>query len=179
MGDFSLPFWKVSPDCGAIWYYCTLCHCFEQITLQERMNGVIKYSKKNTSSTWSHVLHGHAIKFTSFLSFLYFQNNSQPDDASEISMDDGSRNQRKADEVSVGSRLSYYLLLCHPYGDKHSKQRKFEINIVALMAHAFMSLLLVDNDFPASLHRILTHAFALLGDRNCCGISFPRIGAGC
>ena len=54
---FFLPFWKVIFDDGAIWYYCTLCHCFEQITLQESMNGVIKYSKKNTSSTWSHVLH--------------------------------------------------------------------------------------------------------------------------
>ena len=61
-------------------------------------------------------------------------------------MDDGSRKQRKADEVSVGYRLSNYLLPCHPYGDKHPKQRDFEVNIVALMEHAFTSLSLVDHD---------------------------------
>ena len=49
-------------------------------------------------------------KFPSFLSFLELQNNSQPDDASELS-NDGSRKHRKADEVSVGGRLSDYLVL--------------------------------------------------------------------
>ena len=42
--------------------------------------------------------------------------------------------------------MSYYLVPCHPYGYKHPKQREFEVNIVALMAHAFTSLLLVDHD---------------------------------
>ena len=80
-----------------------------------------------------------------FLSFLEFQKNSQPDDAYEI-RNDGSRKQRKVDEVSVGERLSDYLVTCHTYGDKHPKQREFEVNIVALMAHAFTSLPLVDHD---------------------------------
>ena len=74
------------------------------------------------------------------------QKNSQLDDASELSTDDSSRKRRKANEVSVGGRLSDYLVLCHPYGDKHPKQREFEVNIVALMAHAFTSLSLVDHD---------------------------------
>ena len=43
---FSLPFRKVACNDGAIWYYCTLCHCVEPITLQETMKGVIKYTKK-------------------------------------------------------------------------------------------------------------------------------------
>ena len=43
---FSLPFWKVARDDGAIWYYCTLCHCVEPGTLQETIKGVIKYTKK-------------------------------------------------------------------------------------------------------------------------------------
>ena len=65
---------------------------------------------------------------------------SQPDDASEISMDDGSRKRRKADEVSIGGRFSDYLLPCHPYGENHPKQREFEVNAVDLMAHAFTLL---------------------------------------
>ena len=35
--SFFLPFRKVACDDGAIWYYCTLYHCFELITLQETM----------------------------------------------------------------------------------------------------------------------------------------------
>ena len=104
------------------------------------MKGVIKYTIKNTSSIRNHVLHGHGNKFTIFLSFLELQKNSHLDDTSEISTDDGSRKRRKDNEVSVGGRLSDYLVLCHPYGEKHPKQKKFEVNIVALMAHAFMSL---------------------------------------
>ena len=79
------------------------------------------------------------------MSFLKLQKNSQPDDASELS-DDGSRKRSKADKVSVGDRLPDYLVPCHPYGQKHTKQREFEINIFAFMAHAFTSLLLVDHD---------------------------------
>ena len=43
---FFIPFWKIARYDGAIWYYCTLCHCVEPITLQETMKGVIKYTKK-------------------------------------------------------------------------------------------------------------------------------------
>ena len=82
------------------------------------------------------------------------QKNSHPDDASELS-DDGSRKRRKADKVSVGVRLSDYLVPCHPYGDKHPNQREFEINIVALMAHAFTSLSLVDHDCFCKLTQYL------------------------
>ena len=64
----------------------------------------------------------------------------QPDDAYEISTDDGSRKRRKANEVSVGGRLSDYLFPCHPYGDNNPKQRDFEGYVVALIAHAFMLL---------------------------------------
>ena len=39
-----------------------------------------------------------------------------------------------------------YLVPCHPYGDKHPKQKEFEVNIFALMAHAFTLLSLVDHD---------------------------------
>ena len=49
-------------------------------------------------------------------------------------------------KVSVGGRLSDYLVLCNPYGDKHPNQREFELNIFALMAHVFTSRLLVDHD---------------------------------
>ena len=92
---FFLPFRKVACDDGAIWYYCTLCHCVEPITLQETMKGVIKYTKNN-SSIRTHFLHGHGKNFTRFLSFLELQKNSQLDDASELSPYDGSRKQRKA-----------------------------------------------------------------------------------
>ena len=110
------------------------------------MKGVIKYTKKNTSSIRNHVLHGHTNKFTSSLKFIELRKTSQIDDAYELSMDDGSRKRGKADEVSVGGRFSDYLLPCHPYGDNHPKQREFEGNIVALMEHAFMLLSLVDHD---------------------------------
>ena len=30
---FPLPFWKVSRDDGAIWYYCTLCHFVDSIKI--------------------------------------------------------------------------------------------------------------------------------------------------
>ena len=104
----------------------------------------MKYMKK-TSSIRNYVLRGHANKFTSFLAFLEFRKTSHPDGASEISTDYGSRKRIKSNKVSVVGRLSYYLLPCHTYGDNHPKQREFEVNVVALMAHAFTSLLLVDH----------------------------------
>ena len=100
-------------------------------------------NKKNTSSLQNRVLRGHVNEFTSLLAFLELRKASHPDDASELSTDDGSRNQRKADEVSGRGRFLYYLLPCHPYGDNHPKHRYFEVNFIALMAHAFTSLLLV------------------------------------
>ena len=63
---FSLPFRRFARNDGYIWYYCTLCHCVEPITLQETIKGVIKYTKKN-SSVRNHILHEHGNKFTSFL----------------------------------------------------------------------------------------------------------------
>ena len=42
--------------------------------------------------------------------------------------------------------MSDYLVPCHPYGDKHPKQMGFEVNIVALIAHVFTLLTLVDHD---------------------------------
>ena len=71
---------------------------------------------------------------------------SHPDNTSELITDDGSRKWIKANEVSVGGRFSYYLLPCHPYGDNHPKQRSFEVNIVALVAHMFKLLPLLDHD---------------------------------
>ena len=47
----------------------------------------------------------------------------------------------------MGEDLSDYFLPFHPYGHNHTNQKKFEVNSVALMAHAFTSLLLVDHDF--------------------------------
>ena len=91
------------------------------------------------------------------------QKNSHLDDACELITDDGSRNQRKADEVSVGGRLSYYLVPFHPYGDKYSKQKEFEVNIVALMAHTFTSLLMVDHDFFRKLTQDLDPRICLVG----------------
>ena len=74
------------------------------------------------------------------------QKNSHLNGASDLRTDDGSRKRRKADEVSVGGRFSDYPVPCHPYGDRHAKHKESEVNIVALMAHAFTSLLLVDHD---------------------------------
>ena len=103
--------------------------------------------EKNTSILRNCVLHGHSNKFTSFLEFLEFWNTSQTDDTSELSTDDSSRIRRKYTEVSVGGRLSHYLLPYHIYGDNNTKQRDFEVNAIALMEHAFRSLSLVDHDF--------------------------------
>ena len=142
---FFLPFRKVACNDGAIWYYCKLYNFFEPRTQQETMKGVIKYTK-NTSSIRNHVLHGHANKFTSFLSFLELRKTSQLDNSSELSADAGSRKWRKDNKVSVGGRFSDYLLPCHPYVDNNPNQRESEGNIVALMAHTFTLLLLVDHD---------------------------------
>ena len=142
---FYLPFRKFAFDDGAIWYYCTLCHCVETSTQQVTMKGVLKYTKKN-SSLRNRVLHGNANKFTSFLSLLELRKTSQPDNASELITYDGSIKRIKDNEVSVGGRLSYYLLPFHPYEDNNPKQRNFEGNAVALMAHEFTSLSLVEND---------------------------------
>ena len=77
------------------------------------MKGVIKYTHKNLFIIPNHVLYGHANEFTSFLAFLELRNTSHPDDAYELNTDYGRRNQKKADEVSVGVRLSDYLLTYH------------------------------------------------------------------
>ena len=111
------------------------------------MKGAIKYTEKKTSSIRNHILHEHGKKFTRFLSFLELQKKSHLDDAYELSTDYGSRKRRKDDEVSVGGRLSYFLVPCHTYGDKHPKQKEFEVNIFALMPHAFTPLLFLDHDF--------------------------------
>ena len=50
---FFLPFRRVACDDAAILYYCTLCHFFESITLQETMKEVIKYTEKNLQRTES------------------------------------------------------------------------------------------------------------------------------
>ena len=51
MWDFSLPFWNIFCSDGAIWYYCTLCHCVNLSTLQETTKGVSKYMKKDICLT--------------------------------------------------------------------------------------------------------------------------------
>ena len=78
--------------------------------------------------------------------FLYLRKNSQPIDASYLSMEDNSRKRRKINKLSVGGRWSDYLLPSHPYGDNHHKKREFGGNIVAFMPHAFTSLSLVENE---------------------------------
>ena len=75
------------------------------------------------------------------------ESTTQPDKTYELRTDDGSRKQRKADEVSVGDILLDYPLPYHNYGEKNPKQRESEGNFVALMAHVFTLLLLVDHDF--------------------------------
>ena len=75
----------------------------------------------------------------------------QSDDAYEISTDDYSRKRRKVDKVSVVCILSEYLLPCHPYGENHTKHREVEVNAIALMAHAFTLISLVDQDW---LHKL-------------------------
>ena len=100
----------------------------------------MKYMKKNTSILRNHILHGNSKEFTSFLALMELRKTSQTDDAFEISTEDGIRKRRQFDGLSVGGRLSYYFLLCHIFGDNHTKQREFEANLVALTAHAFTSL---------------------------------------
>ena len=51
--------------------------------------------------------------------------------------------------------MSYYLVPCHPYGEKRPKQRNFEVNIFALMAHAFTLLSLVDHYCFRKLTQVL------------------------
>ena len=109
------------------------------------MKGVVKY-KKNTSRLQNHILHVHANKFSSFLTLPELRKTLQPDDASQISTDDGRKKRRKSDEVSVGGRLSDYLLPCHFYGDNNPNQMEFEGNSVALMSDEFTSLWLMDQD---------------------------------
>ena len=46
VGTFPSHFGKLLCDDGAIWYYCTLCHCVEPSTQQESTKGVVKYKKK-------------------------------------------------------------------------------------------------------------------------------------
>ena len=88
---------------------------------------------------------------------------SHPDDASELSTDDGSRKRRNANKVSVWGRLLDYLLPCHPYGENHPKQREFEGNVVALLAHAFTLLSLVDHDFFRKMTQDLNPRFHPVG----------------
>ena len=129
----------------SIWYYFTLCHCVNPSTLQKNEGGGEIY-EKNTSSLRNHILHGYTKEFTSFLSFLELRNISQPDNASELRTEDGSRKRRKAEKISVGGKWSDYLLPCHPYGGNNLNQRKFDGNVVTLMVHLFTSLLLVDHE---------------------------------
>ena len=58
----------------------------------------------------------NAKDFNSFLAFLDPQMTLQPDGASELITDDGNRNRRKPNKISVGGRLKDYFLLCNPYG---------------------------------------------------------------
>ena len=60
------------------------------------------------------------------MELLEFWKTSHTDNAYDLSIDDGSRKRRKADEVNVWGILSDYLLTCHPYGDNHPKPRDFE-----------------------------------------------------
>ena len=87
-------------------YYHHLClaqmrHLDVSSSATQGMTG----NEKKPTSIRNHVLHGHGKKFTRFLSFLDLQKNSHLDGTSEISTDDVSIKQRKADEVSVGVRL--------------------------------------------------------------------------
>ena len=88
----------------------------------------------------------HANKFSSFLAFPELRKTLQPDNASKLSTDNGRKKRRKADNLSVGGRLSDYLLPCHFYGDNNPNQREFEGNSVALMADEFTLLWLLDQD---------------------------------
>ena len=112
----------------------------------KQLRGVVKYTKKNTSRLQNHVLPGHAKDFNIILALLELWNTSQPDDASETSTYNGSRKRRKADEICVGKRLSYFFLPCHTYGDNNTKQREFEVNFIDLMAHESTLLSLVEDE---------------------------------
>ena len=102
---------------------------------------------KNISRLHNHVLTGHSKDFNSLLVILYLRNIYQPENTSELSTDDGSIKRRKTNEINFGGRFPYYLLLCHPYGYNHLKQRQFEVNFFALTAHTFTLLSLVDHAF--------------------------------
>ena len=78
---------------------------------------------KNISRLHNHVLTGHSKDFNSLLVILYLRNIYQPENTSELSTDDGSIKRRKTNEINFGGRFPYYLLLCHPYGYNHLKQR--------------------------------------------------------
>ena len=173
MWAFSIPFWSIACSDGAIWYYCTLCNCVKPSTPWETTAGWWNI-RKNTSSLWNYSRHRHANEFTSFLAFLELRKTSHTEYLSEIITEDGSKNRRKAEKISVGGKWSDYLLPCHPYGGNNLNQRKFDGNVVTLMVHLFTSLLLVDMNVFASWHIISTHGFALLGNQNCCGVSYPH-----
>ena len=85
------------------------------------MMKVVANIRKKTSRLRNHVLHGHANEFTSFLPFLNLWKTSHLDDTSETITDHGIIKHIKADEVSVGGRLSDYLLTCNTYGENHPK----------------------------------------------------------
>ena len=102
--------------------------------------------RKNTSSLHNHVLHWHAKELGNFLALLELWKTSQPEDASEIITDKISIKHRNSDKLSIGGRLSDYLLLCHLYGDNHPNQREFGGYDVTLMAHTFTLLSLVNHE---------------------------------
>ena len=106
----------------------------------------MKYKKENISSLQKHSRHRHANEFTSFLTFLELRKTSHPEYLSAIITEYGSRKRRKAEKISVWGKFSDYLLPCHSYGDNNTKQREFEGNAIASMAHPFTSLLLVDHE---------------------------------
>ena len=128
---------------------CVIPHCVIVLIQahrgKERRGG--KVYKKITPVSQNHVLHGHTKELNIYLEFQELRKTLHPDDASDISTDDGIRKRRKSNKFSVGGRFSYHLLTCHTYGDNHPKQREFEGNFIALMSHEFTSLLLVNHEF--------------------------------
>ena len=109
---FSLPFQNLDCSNGATWYYFTLCHSSELGAQRETMKGVVKYTKTHPDyGTMS-----FPVMQRISTALLELQKTSQPDDASDLSTDDGNRNRRKTDKISVCGILKYYLLLCNPYG---------------------------------------------------------------
>ena len=101
-----LPFLNLTYSDGTTWYYCTLCHYVKASVRWETTKAVGKYMKKNISRFQNHVLPRHAKGFNIFLWFMGLHKTSQPDNASELSMNNISRNQGKYDEISVAVRLS-------------------------------------------------------------------------